>query len=111
MPERRFAPALVHVQCSQFARHLPEDLAVQVDSQQTKPLGYGPKRKNVEKYWGNMYENVASVVRIMQWGVDVWEKVTHLEGVASAPCLIDLRLDHWVLVRELEIIDKLRGAP
>ena len=35
------------------------------------------------------------------------ETVTHLEGVASAPCLIDLRLDHWVLVRKLEIINNL----
>ena len=35
---------------------------------------------------------------------DVWEIMTHLESVASAPCLIDLRLDHWVFVRELEVI-------
>ena len=38
---------------------------------------------------------------------DVGKTVTHLKGVASAPCLIDLRLDHWVLVRELKVIDKL----
>jgi hypothetical protein len=38
---------------------------------------------------------------------DDWEMVTHLEGVASAPCLIDLRLDHWVLVGELEVINDL----
>lgn len=37
--------------------------------------------------------------------------VTHLEGVASAPCLIDLRLDHWVFVRKLEVINELGGAP
>jgi hypothetical protein len=44
-------------------------------------------------------------------GADVWEMVTHLEGVASAPCLIDLRLNHRVFVRKLEVIDDLRGAP
>ena len=37
-------------------------------------------------------------------GYDVWGIVTHLEGVVCAPCLIDLRLDDWILVRELKVI-------
>ena len=37
-------------------------------------------------------------------GYDVWEIVTHLEGVVCAPCLIDFRLDDWILVRELKVI-------
>jgi hypothetical protein len=36
--------------------------------------------------------------------------VTHLKGVASAPCLIDLRLDR-VFLRKLEVKDYFGGAP
>jgi len=56
--------------------------------------------------------NAFSRAQFGLWGgADVWERVTHLEGVASAPCLIDLRLHYWVLVRKLKVIDDLGGAP
>lgn len=42
-------------------------------------------------------------------GSDGWETVTHLKGVASPSCLIDLRLDR-VFLGELEVDDHLGGA-
>jgi hypothetical protein len=42
-------------------------------------------------------------------GSDGWETVTHLMGVASPSCLIDLRLDR-VFLGELEVDDHLGGA-
>jgi hypothetical protein len=43
-------------------------------------------------------------------GSDGWETVTHLMGVASPSCLIDLSLD-GVFLGELEVDDHLGGAP
>lgn len=51
------------------------------------------------------------VVRVrMCCGVMDGKTVTHLNGVAGASCLIDLRQD-WVLLGELEVEDDLRGSP
>ena len=83
------------------------DLAVHVDSQQIHSRKWSEKRRT----WKNGVETCTKCCEHdsddaveLVFGK---ETVTHLEGVASAPCLIDLRLDHWVLVRKLEIIDNL----
>ena len=59
-------------------------------------LGNGPKKehtKNVGETCTKWSEHsLNDAVELMFGKVTV----THLKGVASVPCLIDLRLDHWV---------------
>ena len=69
-------------------------------------LGYDPK-KIIDRTWYGGMKEVSRAPFGLCSGTDVWEMVTHLEGVACTPCLIDLRLDHWVLMRELEVINDL----